>query len=388
MKTEILVFTNDVAIGDDGWAQIAPFGDFPGMALIADGRGGFKKEKAIQRMDKQAVTNMVNEYAQSRRGLSRFIKSRPIYEGHPDVPGYENRYPDKMPKGVFVNLACREDGFYGEPVLTEQGDALIGSKKYRALSGRWDAEDTGIVENGLKIYRPVKFLSAGLTNTPNLPVQLLNEAETEPTNQMKKDKVIQLLASHGISIANDATDEQVSEGLEKLGEKAKTATTLGTEKATLANEKATLEGRVNSLTTEKTTLATERDNARAAFANERKARIGDLLDGAITAGRITRAERDTWKTRLENETQFANEAEALSKVGKQVKTESITLTRGDRKIEISNASERRDMVKELVAERMASVKCDYDAAFAHVQRNFPALFEAMDQPEVPARKRK
>jgi len=159
MSTETLIaFTNEIAIGEDGWAQIAPFGDFPGLALITDGQGGFKKEKAIQRMDREAITQMVNEYQRTRKGLTRFVTSRPIYLGHPDAPGAMGaKYPDKNPKGVFANVACRADGFFGEPILTEEGEALIASKKVRALSGRWDAEEIG-VEDGIKIYRPRRFI--------------------------------------------------------------------------------------------------------------------------------------------------------------------------------------------------------------------------------------
>ena len=112
--TETITMLNEMRVGEDGWAQIAPFGDFPGVALVADGKGGFTREKAIQRMDRVAVTQMVNEYNRSRRGLSRFIKSRPLFVGHPDVPGMETRYPDQLPKGAFMSLKRRaRTGFLG-----------------------------------------------------------------------------------------------------------------------------------------------------------------------------------------------------------------------------------------------------------------------------------
>lgn len=180
-KAELLIsFQNDLSIRDDGWAQIAPFGDFPGMAVIDDGKGGFRTEKVIQRINRASVEAMVAEYANSRRVSSRFLKSPPIYIGHPDSPADGYRYPDKSPKGVFNDLACRADGFYGEPMFTEEGEQLIASRQYRALSGRWDAE-FACEENGLKVCTPVRFRSAGLTNEPNLPVQLLNESEQAPS---------------------------------------------------------------------------------------------------------------------------------------------------------------------------------------------------------------
>jgi hypothetical protein len=403
--TELLIgFSNDVAIGDDGWAMIAPFGDFPGMALVNDGRGGVKKQRAIQRIDKEAVTQMVNEFQGARRGVRKFLTGRKLFVGHPDVPGMKARYPDAEAKGVFANLAARADGLYGEPVLTEEGEQIIAEKQYRALSGRWEAEEVG-EENGTKIYRPTKFISAGLTNQPNLPVQLLNEAETdqgqegqEKNTHMKKSVIALLmgLGVSGITIANEATDEQVSDAVKALGEKAKTAdtlagekatlqsekTTLANDKATLAGDKARLEGEVATLKTEKATATTERDTAKTAFANERKARIGELLDGGIATGRIIAADRATWESRLSNEATFANEAEALKKLGAQMKTKSVTLQRGDRKVELSNAVERKEMVTEIVNERMQTTKCSYDAAYTWAQKEHPALFSAMEKPEI------
>jgi phage I-like protein len=393
MKTDTLVaFLNELAIGNDGWAQIAPFGDFPGMALVADGKGGFTRERAIQRMDREAVTQMVNEYAKSRKGVRGFLKSRPLYIGHPDVPGCESKYPDKAPRGIFSNLACREDGFYGQLNLTEEGEALIANKTYRALSGRWEAEYVG-EENGVKIYRPTKFYSAGLTNNPNLPVQLMNESEQAKQENTMKTKIIALLKKHGITlangvtIANDASDAQIEEGLTQLGTHLERTATLANEKTTLANDKTSLatqlsakEGEITTLKASVSTLTTERESARTAFANERAARIATLLDQAMTDGRITKAERPDWERRLGNEATFANEADALGKLGAKTKTESLTFQRGDRKVELSNASERRELVAELVSAEMKTSDCTYDDAFARVQKSYPQLFQAMKQP--------
>lgn len=351
MKTETLIaFLNEVAIGPDGWAQIAPFGDFPGLAIVSDGHGRFTRERAVQRMDRTAVLQMVNEYQQTRKGLSRFLKSRPLYLGHPDVPGCEAQYPDKSPKGVFANLACRKDGFFGELLLTDEGEALVANRRYRALSGRWEAEYIG-EENGVKIYRPTKFFSAGLTNNPNLPVQLLNEAVPSP---LMKDKIIALLKARGLSVAADPTDAQLEEGLDHLTNEAG-------QLATLANEKAQLA---------------------AAFAAERSARIGALLDQALRDGRITLAERPDWEKRLGNEAAFANELAALAHATPVVKNASIALARGDCKAELSNVASRRELIADLVRQEMDACRCDYDPAFARVQKKYPQLFQAMKQPEI------
>ena len=371
MTTELITIINELSIGADGWAQIAPFGDYAGVAMIPDGKGGFTKERAIQRLDKIAVTQMANEYQRSSRGLSGFFKKRPLYEGHPDIPVGGSQYPNKHPVGLFHNLACRDGGLYGEPILTDDGEKLIASKTYRALSGRWAAEFVG-QEDGVNIYRPVKFLSAGLTNQPNLPVQLLNEAELTPPPPVRHSfsdggstinqepssmtKIIAWLSRHGITLANDATEEQVETAL------------------------AQLDPRLHS------------NDTHRQFANERNARIESEISRALRDGRITEADRATWQQRLANEAQFTNELGALEALKPVIKTHSLTLGRGDRKIELANAGDRRTLVAEVLAEIANELNLDlkksehYDRAWTEAQKRHPALFDAMSRPKLHRKK--
>ena len=62
--------TNELAIGDDGWGMIAPYGDFEGVALTPDDKGGVQREIAIQRMSREFVTQMVNSYNANPRGVT------------------------------------------------------------------------------------------------------------------------------------------------------------------------------------------------------------------------------------------------------------------------------------------------------------------------------
>jgi hypothetical protein len=409
-------FENELSVDNEGWAQIAPFGDFLGVANVPQPDGTWKKELAIQRMDKQAVADMVNEYEQSRKGLLKLFKGRPLYLGHPDEQkscGHETemsncgacvtqsrKYPDKSPKGIFAKLAVREDGFYGEPILTDEGAQIVASGKARFLSGRWSTELTGeTVERGgktLKVFRPSKFYSAGLTNTPRLPVQMLNESDADLAEftegnkgnevtadknktQIMKKKLIAALALAGITFANEAeaTDEKLESGIEQLGQKAKSA-------VTFENEITTLKTTVQTKDTEIGRITTERDNLKTSFANERTARAGREIALALTTGRITAAEKADWERRLGKDTEFSNELEALNKLAPKVKTESITITRGDRKVELANSGQRAEMVNELMdevaAERKWDRKRDHSKIFNEVQRRHPALFEGMKQP--------
>ena len=132
------------------------------------------------------------------------------------------------------------------------------------------------------------------------------------------NKLIAWLSRHGITLANDATEDQLATALAQLDPKLQTAAGL--------------------------------DAAREQFANERKARIDSELASALRDGRITEAERPIWQQRLANETQFTNELAALVALKPALKTHSLTLDRGDRKIELANAANRRHLVAEVLAE--------------------------------------
>jgi hypothetical protein len=195
------------------------------------------------------------------------------------------------------------------------------------------------------------------------------------------------LRKQGVTIANDANEEQIASALASLEPKLTSAATLANEKATLSNEKQTLTGTITARDNTITQLTSERDTARTNFANERKSRIAGLLDGAVTDGRITAAERPQWETRLGNEATFANEAEALGKLEKKMKTASITLQMGERKIDISNESQRQEVLGDLIAAEMKTAGVTYDQAYARVQKSSPALFAAMKQPTIQLPKR-
>ena len=208
MKTELLTtFANGIDLKTDGWADIAPYGDYPSMALRYNpATKKMERFKAIQRIDKEAVKTMVTEYQNARSGVTRFTSSRPLFLGHPDVPGNERRFPDHNPKGVFANLADKGSGLVGEPILLPEGEALVAQNKY-FLSGRWEADELcGNDAEGNPIYRATKFLSAGLVTNPHLPVEMLNEKND--MEETFKEKLIKSLTAKGIK-TDGLTEEKL-----------------------------------------------------------------------------------------------------------------------------------------------------------------------------------
>lgn len=384
-------FTNDLSPGEDGWAMLAPYGDYPGMATITNEDGSLKRVPALQRLDRQAADKMVTNFKSLWGRVKRYISGVPIFLGHPDGIGIGHKYADKTPKGMFADLEARPNGLFGKPVFTNEGMELL--PKYPALSGRWTAEDIGEETHQgqrVKVFRPDVLKSAGLTDKPNLPVELLNEFEAEvrlPAGQpnqtadpMKKEIVIALLKKLGIEINNEATDEQVSAAVEKRAGELKATTELANEKSTIEGQLATEKETVKGKDTEISNLTKERDLVKVDFANERAAHVTLLLDTALADGRITPAQKPDWKKKLE--ANFTNESQALGKLAPVMKTRSATDALGGRKAEIANAQDRQRKVIELVNEAQSkNPRLSYEEAFAKVQRENAALFEAMHQPQ-------
>ncbi len=382
-QPELVEFENELSIQADGWAQLAPYGDFPGKGFRKKADGSVEKFSAIQRMDRAAATDMAAKFNSPIGKAKRFFSACPIYNGHPNTLTGKDKYPDKEPKGSIVALEARDNGLYCKPSFYNEAEPLLNQQTKIYFSGHWTSDELP-KENGNRIFRPDKLKSAGLTPFPNLPVEHANEKEQTSTTEtnMLKSLLISSLAALGIQFANDATDDQLIAGVNTLGAKAKTADTLATEKTQWANDKATLTGTVTARDSAIATLTTERDQHKTNFANERNSRIKGLLDGAITSGRITAAERPDWERRLNDPVQFANESEAISKVGSKVKTVSVLSDAGERKVEIANAADRSDAIRTLVGAEQKVNGGNYDLAFATVRKNNPALFAEMKQPVV------
>lgn len=409
-------FVNEINIGADGWAQLAPFGDHPSTALMPDANGKVKKQSAIQRIDKEGCDAMVAGFCNERRGVRKFLKGCNIYVGHPDMPGLGAHYPDKEPKGVIADLEVRADGLYGLPVFNNEGSELVETKKLRAFSGRFgDSVPCGDV-NGVPAYRPTRIYSAGLTNTPHLPVHFFNadntlaEASAEAENKTKtsmKKKLIALCATLGIQFANEADDAQTEAALDQVSTKvaafANEATqTAATQKSirekllglcaklgiTFANEAAITDpaATLGQVQDKIVTLTSERDAAQTEFANARKAHVDDLIAHGLKSGVITGAEETDWRRRLSVAAQFANERTAFAALTPKVKTKSVTVNRGGREqtVDLSNPQSRAQFINEEIAVVAAELKLnpkeDYDRIYNIVQKRHPAVFELMKQP--------
>lgn len=348
-------FDNEIRTDPDGWAMIAPFGDFPGVAMFRNDQGQYERVHAIQRVDKEAAQDMVSRFKSPLQRLKRFVRGLPIFRGHPDSPGgLGDRFPDKACKGLISDLAVRGNGLYGKPVLNNEGLDLVESGQARAFSARWSSEWVAKI-GGKDVFRPNELMSVGLTNHPNLPVEWLNESDQ--LNGVEISKVIAWLNILGAQLAEDATPDQVQEAMDRIEAIVSLPKELQAVKAETANLKVRLD-----------CARQELGDVRGHLDDVRQSRINLLLDRAQSEGRIHVGQRGEWARRLA--ASFDNESRNLAFLPPSPASQP----------DWSNMAHRQDVVASLVQEEMARSKCSYNDAFGRVERANPGLFNAMQKP--------
>lgn len=361
-STSEQVFTNgnELSVGEDGFALLAPYGD---SKYRIPSNGGFLT--VIQRITKENAVEMVNAFNSLVGRVHRWMKGAPIYLGHPDDATTGHKYPVKDEMGMFADLQVRDNGLYVKPMFNSRGAAVLERPEKLFFSGRWPVKKTGD-KDGMPVYEPTSVTSIGITRNPNLPTEMLNENP----NIMDKSKLIALLAKSGITLSNESTDEQIFAELKKIGD-AKVAADLQ-----LANEKAEKEAALAKVKEAEVTLAKERNAHSITLINER-----------ITSGVITPAEKPLWENRLK--TDFVNESKALLDLKPKIKTAgapgvdgsrsripSETKVAGEQLIQFANAK----MEEIRKANPNAPRSEIYRMAYAAAASENPALVTAINNP--------
>jgi hypothetical protein len=360
-EAEPLEILNDSPLGEDGWAQLAPFGDFANVGLDRSTTPP-KRIRGIQRMDRAAAEALVAAFHAPLSRVKRWFRGLPIYHGHPDSPLNGASYPDKEPKGLIGELEVRADGLYARPVFNAAGLELLNTQPGLGFSARWLANTVG-EENGVQICRPSQLLSAGLTTRPNLPVELLNDT---PVNNAA---IIAALRSAGLlTIPDNADAAALAAGIDQIAGQLRAAQT------DLSNERAT-SAVIPQLNTDLTAARAAATAAQADLArlqveltNERQARAGLLISGAIEGGRITAAQEPAWKEKFSAD--FANASAELGGLASTLKTRGKDLS--GRAAEAGGIMDRQRQFLELVNEKL-KLGVKYDDAYAATLKTHGAL---------------
>jgi len=365
---------NEYSVGADGWVRIAPYGDHVKERTIRD-TIGTRQETLLQRLDRASAQAMVDKFHSFLGRIKRFIVGVPIFRRHPDLAEHA---PDTVAAmsndtntyGMFAALEAREDGFYGRPVVSKDGQAAIEHEGLKYLSPFWWVKRIG-ENNGVPIVSPTELISAGLTNSPNIPGgEALANAKDKIMNQTT---LIALLAKFGIALANEATDDQISAEITKLGQKAQAAAALENEKTTTVTEINKLKDQVNS-------KETEISAGKVALMNERNARIELLVDAAIRGARILAGDRQSRINALKSD--FEGGKTALENEKPKMNTHSQVGALGARLGEGQRSTTALSAITALANERRGKNGGDWDEAWAYALEQKPELAEQLHKPGV------
>lgn len=166
--------------------------------------GDYAHRAGLQRIDRQCARSLAEAFNAPLRRLQRLWAGLPVYIGHPDDEAYAGKpgHRDTTHYGHIRGLEARDEGLFAQIKWSKAGLKLIADETYRHLSPRWVA-----VEQERGIYRPVRLLSCGLTNSPNLPCPPLANSKDIET----KETVTQKLADEINAEMLRALDQAIAE---------------------------------------------------------------------------------------------------------------------------------------------------------------------------------
>ena len=167
--------------------------------------GEHPHQKGLQRVSFEVARRLEDNFHSLRGLLARRFGGLPVYVGHPDDSEYAGQpgHSDTRAHGWIVDLRAKPDGLYGEIKWSKSGRELLDNANYKFFSPRWVMTSVG---NG--IFEPVRLLSVGLTNTPNIPGDVIaNEAAATAS---EGSRVVAVGPSADRGGCNDACDPVVA----------------------------------------------------------------------------------------------------------------------------------------------------------------------------------
>ena len=143
--------------------------------------GDFPHPKGLQRVNEPVARALVEHFHSLRGLLARRFGGVPIYAGHPDDPEFAGQpgHGDTRAHGWITELFALSDGLYASVRWGKTGRELLDNASYKFLSPRWAMKDLG---GG--VFEPVRLISVGLTNTPNIPGDVIANESAPKKNDI------------------------------------------------------------------------------------------------------------------------------------------------------------------------------------------------------------
>jgi len=344
------------------WLKLADYGDWP-------------HPSGLQRVTQPAAAAMVRGFQSLWGRLRRRFGGVPVYVGHPDDPAFAGQagHDDTRAYAWITSLEARADGLYILPRWSEPGRELLRHAFYKFLSPRWQMRPLG---NGA--FEPVRLLSVGLTNHPNIPGEAIANqtpadaaSENSPPPSPVSNETLLPRLLETLELDPAATPEILLANAEQLAQAASDTRAAQTESARFYR------------------LATDADTARQAAEHraedERAARVELVLDLAELRGRIPPAERAHWRENFQSDFNGAQLALANAQAGPAddathsasrlppAHAAPLTARLATRRPTTARVADAERFLT-LVNERMARTGEDYATAFARAKREHAVLF--------------
>jgi hypothetical protein len=342
------------------WLKLADYGDWP-------------HPSGLQRLTPTSGATMVRGFQSLWGRLRRRFGGVPLYVGHPDDPAFAGQtgHDDTRAYAWITSLEARADGLYILPRWSETGREMLKQAFYKFLSPRWQMRPLG---DGT--FEPVRLLSVGLTNNPNIPGEAI--ANQKPAERATASAAItreQILPRllETLEFDPNATPEVLLSNAERLVQVASESLAAQAESSRFYR------------------LATDADASRQAAeqraGEERSARVELLLDLAEWRGRIPPAARARWREQMHadfDSTRIAL-ANARSKTTDNTGQPPLGLPSSESGPLTSRLATRRpgairqadsERLLALVNERIGRTGEDYATAFARAKRDHAELFRS------------
>lgn len=370
--------SNNYAVAAE--AMLIPYGDHP-------------HKNGIQRFTQAHAETMVSNFNSLLGKLGRLFGGLPVYIGHPDDPAFSNQHQDAKSYAWIMGMEARPEGLALIPKWSKPGEEIISNAHYKWFSPRWACKEISR-ENGKAILAPIRLISVGLTNMPQIAgiAPLANEELSEGTTPAEepKEKTMDLLKRllAALGMAESASEDELcayvtemKAALTKLVQsidarwRAEDAARMATSNVSTEDQLAQVFAAADAAASAVTAANTALEAERGALTAERTARHELLVSNAIASGRITPAQKDQWLSDLA--ANFEAKSVELSNMQPTLHVTPITGSLGTRKPEIQTS---REKVLTLVNQRMTDHSEDYETAFAAVRKENAALFSTMKQP--------
>lgn len=330
----------------DNWLRLAEYGDWP-------------HPRGLQRFTPAAANAMVRYFKSLRGRLARRFGGLPVYIGHPDDNQFSGKtgHTDTRAYAWVTDLQTRSDGLYAAFKWSGAGDELLRNAFYKFLSPRWVMEPLG-----KDVFQPVRLLSVGLTNQPNIPGDAI--ANSSAAVEIAVDSA----KPAALSAGEDATPGQATTHAENYTrEELCTALGISTD-----IDPVDAIGELREQSDRFYRIACDQSEAlgrqSGATANARQEHIELAVQNALLSGRIAPHEAQTWRNSFEQN--WAQTAEALCTNAVTLKTTAIANARTQ-----PQTQRTAQTLIQSVEAHAKEKEIPFAAAWTQLKRNRPELFQ-------------